>query len=116
VFAFDCLYHNGVSLLHEPLTKRRDTLLASIKEVPGQVTQATTKISNDVEELEVITPCFGGEEGRGLPRVDSGMGRGPAAGWDVVKFIPSPSREGGCKVASVFASVFLIALMLHASI
>lgn len=53
VFAFDCLYHNGVSLLHEPLTKRRDTLHATIKEVPGQVAQATTKISNDVEELEV---------------------------------------------------------------
>ena len=62
VFAFDCLYHNGVSLLHEPLTKRRETLASSLKEVPGQVTQATTKISNDVEELEV-RGVFGWEGG-----------------------------------------------------
>jgi ATP-dependent DNA ligase len=53
VFGFDCLYHNGVSLLHEPLTKRRDVLHSSIREVAGQVSLATTKISNDVEELEV---------------------------------------------------------------
>jgi hypothetical protein len=53
VFAFDCLYHNGSSLLHEPLTKRREVLHSSLKEVPGQVNLATTKISNDVEELEV---------------------------------------------------------------
>lgn len=53
VFGFDCLYHNGVSLLHEPLTKRRDMLHAGLKEVTGQVSLATTKISNDVEELEV---------------------------------------------------------------
>jgi hypothetical protein len=53
VYAFDCLYHNGASLLHEPLTKRRELLHASLVEVPGQLAQATTKISNDVEELEV---------------------------------------------------------------
>lgn len=53
MFAFDCLYHNGMSLLHEPLTKRREVLHSSLKEVSGQVTLATTKISNDVEELEV---------------------------------------------------------------
>jgi hypothetical protein len=53
VFAFDCLYHNGASLLHEPLTKRREVLHSSLKEAPGQVNLATTKISNDVEELEV---------------------------------------------------------------
>lgn len=53
VYAFDCLYHNGASLLHEPLTKRRQLLHDSLVEVPGQLAQATTKISNDVEELEV---------------------------------------------------------------
>lgn len=42
-----------MSLLHEPLTKRREVLHSSLKEVSGQVTLATTKISNDVEELEV---------------------------------------------------------------
>lgn len=53
VFAFDCLYHNGNSLLHEPLTKRRELLNDALVEVAGQVAHATTKISNDVEELEV---------------------------------------------------------------
>lgn len=53
VFAFDCLYHNGASLLHEPLTKRREVLHGALVEVPGQVSHAITKISNDVEELEV---------------------------------------------------------------
>lgn len=53
VFAFDCLYHNGTSLLHEPLTKRRQVLNDALVEVAGQVAHATTKISNDVEELEV---------------------------------------------------------------
>ena len=57
MFAFDCLYHNGTSLLHEPLTKRRDLLHTALKEVPGQVLLATTKISNDVEELEVRGSC-----------------------------------------------------------
>ncbi|WIA32794.1 hypothetical protein OEZ86_005976 [Tetradesmus obliquus] len=54
VYAFDCLYHNGASLLHEPLTKRRQLLHDSLVEVPGQLAQATTKISNDVEELEAF--------------------------------------------------------------
>ncbi|KAF6253198.1 ATP-dependent DNA ligase [Scenedesmus sp. NREL 46B-D3] len=54
VYAFDCLYHNGASLLHEPLTKRRELLHASLVEAPGQLAQATTKISNDVEELEAL--------------------------------------------------------------
>eukprot|EP00878_Enallax_costatus_P010738 GHUV01011215.1.p1 GENE.GHUV01011215.1~~GHUV01011215.1.p1 ORF type:complete len:820 (+),score=334.68 GHUV01011215.1:667-3126(+) len=54
VFAFDCLYHNGTSLLHEPLTKRREVLNGALVEVAGQVSHATTKISNDVEELEAF--------------------------------------------------------------
>eukprot|EP00882_Tetradesmus_deserticola_P020475 GHRQ01022122.1.p1 GENE.GHRQ01022122.1~~GHRQ01022122.1.p1 ORF type:complete len:706 (+),score=396.24 GHRQ01022122.1:148-2118(+) len=54
VYAFDCLFHNGASLLHEPLTKRRELLHASLVEVPGQLALATTKISNDVEELEAF--------------------------------------------------------------
>lgn len=60
MYAFDCLYHNGSSLLHEPLTTRRDLLHSSLKEVAGQVALATTKISNDVEELEVIGGYGGG--------------------------------------------------------
>jgi hypothetical protein len=91
VFAFDCLYHNGVSLLHEPLTKRRGTLHASIKEVPGQVTQATTKISNDVEELEVR-----GTEGGGVMWLawvpDAGVGWGGGGGRVAGRGLPCSVR------------------------
>eukprot|EP00775_Hariotina_reticulata_P004672 gene4672-4926_t len=54
VFAFDCLFHNGKSLLQTPLSERRDLLQASLLEKPGQLALATTKISNDVEELEAF--------------------------------------------------------------
>ncbi|KAF8067164.1 lig1 [Scenedesmus sp. PABB004] len=54
VYAFDCLYLNGSSLLHEPLTARRDALSAGLVEVPGQLTLATAKTSTDVEELEAF--------------------------------------------------------------
>lgn len=53
MYAFDCLYLNGASLLREPLTARREALTSALVEVPGQLALATAKISTDVEELEV---------------------------------------------------------------
>lgn len=53
VYAFDCLYLNGTSLLKAPLTQRRDALRASLVEAPGQLALATAKTSADVEELGV---------------------------------------------------------------
>jgi DNA ligase-1 len=58
VFAFDCLFHNGKSLLQTPLSERRELLMSSLLEKPGQLALATTKISNDVEELEVRAQNF----------------------------------------------------------
>jgi hypothetical protein len=53
VFAFDCLFLNGKSMLHEPLTARREALFQALTPVEGQLMFATTKTSNNVEELEV---------------------------------------------------------------
>jgi DNA ligase-1 len=54
LYAFDCLYLNGVNLLQEPLTKRREALYSAFKEVPGEFLFATAKISRDVEELQMF--------------------------------------------------------------
>jgi len=51
IFAFDCLYLNGKSLLREPLTKRREAMYASFQEREGEFLFATEKTSKDVEEL-----------------------------------------------------------------
>ncbi|KIY95400.1 DNA ligase 1 [Monoraphidium neglectum] len=51
VYAFDCLYLNGRSLLHAPLSERRAALYSSLKPAEGQLAFATAKISRDVEEL-----------------------------------------------------------------
>lgn len=53
VFAFDCLYLNGASLLHAPLSERRAALYGALKPVEGQLAFATAKTSRDVEELAV---------------------------------------------------------------
>ena len=66
VFAFDCLFLNGKSMLHEPLTARREALYQALTPVEGQLMFATTKTSSNVEELEV-----GGREGEGEGRVSS---------------------------------------------
>lgn len=54
LYAFDCLYLNGRNLLQEPLTKRREALYSSFKEVPGEFMFALAKISRDVEELQTF--------------------------------------------------------------
>lgn len=53
VFAFDCLYINGRSLLREPLEERRKALYGALNEVEGEMQFATAKTSKDVEELQV---------------------------------------------------------------
>lgn len=53
LFAFDCLYLNGESLLDKPLTARREALYGALMEKEGELQFATTKISRDVEDLEV---------------------------------------------------------------
>lgn len=51
LFAFDCLFLDGVSLLPQPLTQRREALVSSMTEKAGQLQFATFKTSHDVEEL-----------------------------------------------------------------
>lgn len=53
VFAFDCLYLNGESLLHAPLTARRAALYSALTPVEGELAFAEAKTSRDVEELAV---------------------------------------------------------------
>jgi DNA ligase-1 len=52
VFAFDCLYINGRSLLKCPLEERRAALYGAMQEVEGEMQFATAKTSKDVEELQ----------------------------------------------------------------
>ncbi|MEW5310040.1 MAG: hypothetical protein WDW38_001873 [Sanguina aurantia] len=54
LFAFDCLFLNGESLLHKPLTERRAALYASLEEKEGQLLFATTKTSTDIDELQAF--------------------------------------------------------------
>lgn len=51
VYAFDCLYVDGKSLLQEPLTARREVLYKSLNPIPGKFEFAEAKTSHDVEEL-----------------------------------------------------------------
>jgi DNA ligase-1 len=53
VFAFDCLYLNGESLLHKPLSERRAAMCRALAPKEGQLEFATAKTSRDVEELAV---------------------------------------------------------------
>jgi len=48
------LFLNGVNLLQEPLTKRREALYSAFNEVPGEFFFVTAKISRDVDELQVF--------------------------------------------------------------
>lgn len=57
LFAFDCLHLNGQSLLHKPLTERREALYSALVEKEGQLQFASAKTSRDVEELEVLHPA-----------------------------------------------------------
>ena len=53
MFAFDCLYINGKSLLKEPLEERRKALYGALNEIEGETQFATAKTSRDVDELQV---------------------------------------------------------------
>jgi DNA ligase-1 len=46
IFAFDCLYLDGETLLQQPLTKRRAALQTAIKEEHGRMQIATAKVNN----------------------------------------------------------------------
>jgi len=54
LYAFDCLYLNGKSLLRETMSARRLALYNSFKETKGEFLFATAKTSRDVEELQVF--------------------------------------------------------------
>ena len=45
IFAFDCLYLNGETLLQKPLTDRRAALQSGVDERPGELQFATAKVS-----------------------------------------------------------------------
>jgi DNA ligase-1 len=44
IFAFDCLYLNGRTLLREPLTERRAALHSALNTRPGLLELATAKV------------------------------------------------------------------------
>ena len=48
IFAFDCLYLNGETLLQKPLTDRRAALQSAVDEKPGELQFATAKVSGTV--------------------------------------------------------------------
>jgi hypothetical protein len=87
VYAFDCLYLNGESLLHKPLSERRAAMHGALIAKEGQLDFATAKTSRDVEELAVGGRGGGGlrgsEGGRWSPRRGSWTLRPPrrAATW-----------------------------------
>lgn len=45
IFAFDCLYLNGETLLQKPLTERRDALHSALNEKHGELHFATAKVT-----------------------------------------------------------------------
>ena len=53
LYAFDCLYLNGKSLLREPMSVRRLALYSSFRETKGEFLFATAN-ERDVEELQVF--------------------------------------------------------------
>lgn len=44
LFAFDCLYYNGRSLLSEPLEERRSILHSALKETDDELSFAVSKV------------------------------------------------------------------------
>ena len=54
LFAFDCLYLNGESLLESTLKERREALYGAFVESPGKFQFAKTMTSKDLEELSVF--------------------------------------------------------------
>ena len=66
IYAFDCLFLNGVNLLREPLTKRREALYGAFKETPGEFMFVTAKTSRDIDELQVFLEDSIAENTEGL--------------------------------------------------
>jgi len=54
IFAFDCLFADGRTLLREPLHVRRAALYASLNEREGELQFAKQHTSRDLEELSVF--------------------------------------------------------------
>jgi DNA ligase-1 len=54
LFAFDCLYLNGETLLEKTLVERRQALHAAIEEKPGKLMLAQERTSRDLEELQTF--------------------------------------------------------------
>ncbi len=54
LFAFDCLFADGRTLLREPLTERRRLLYACLNEREGQLQFAKQHTSRDLDELSVF--------------------------------------------------------------
>lgn len=52
LFAFDCLFLNGVSLISQPFGERRTMLHGTFREVPGEFHFAEYKDTNDLEEIQ----------------------------------------------------------------
>ncbi|KAI8067837.1 ATP-dependent DNA ligase [Gongronella butleri] len=54
MFAFDCLYLNGKSLLQEPLSKRRQLLRESFKETPNEFYFAQHMDSKNIDDIQTF--------------------------------------------------------------
>ncbi|RUP27163.1 ATP-dependent DNA ligase, partial [Jimgerdemannia flammicorona] len=54
VFAFDCLYLNGESLLHKPFAMRRQLLHDSFQEIEGQFAFARFQDTSNIEDIQTF--------------------------------------------------------------
>ncbi|KAG0178842.1 hypothetical protein DFQ29_002910 [Apophysomyces sp. BC1021] len=54
IFAFDCLYLNGESLLQEPLEKRREKLREAFAETENEFYYARHMDSNNIEDIQTF--------------------------------------------------------------
>ena len=73
LFAFDCLYKDGETLLRRPLSERREALAASLVEKPGEVQLAVGSRESGVEQLATFLDeaVAGGTEGLIVKTLDS---------------------------------------------
>ena len=73
LFAFDCLYKDGETLLRKPLSERRLALESSLVEKPGEVQLAVGSRESGVEQLATFLDeaVIGGTEGLIVKTLDS---------------------------------------------
>ena len=73
LFAFDCLYKDGETLLRKPLSERREALASSLVENPGEVQLAVGSRESGVEQLAAFLDeaVVGGTEGLIVKTLDS---------------------------------------------